>query len=365
MSQTQYESIEELFNSYPWRTPSKFIPLAKKYGFSNENEIRKFLKEKAFHDEKIQKPKFLPIFSSSKNEFQFDTVFINKLIYLMFINVNTRKVYAYAMNNKNSKSVIEALNKFFDDVKSIKTLVSDQDPAYLNTEVLSLLKSKNINYRTTEDNNHNVLGIINRFVRTIRDLSFKDKNISNEKVLKLIRIYNNTPHKSLNNKAPNEITENDENEYIQRKISETDEIKNEYNFEIGDRVRIVLDKNKLTKNRTNLSTEAFLIDDISGNQYVIKAADGSVDSYPRYRLKKCDDRYKIAETIKNGKRGVIEKIISYDEKSDKYKVIYDEGTKDNIPSKNLREGNPLLLSRMEREFWAGKNNIPLKIRRWT
>ena len=110
--------------------------------------------------------------------------------------------------------------------------------------------------------------------------------------------------------------------------------------------------------------ESYLIDSIEGNQFVIKAKDGSIDTYPSYRLRKCDDRYEIAETIKNGKRGIIEKIIDYDEKRDRYKIIFDEGTEQWIPAKNLREGKPLLLSRMEREYWSNKNNIPEKIKRW-
>ena len=28
-----FKSIEDLYNRYPWRTPSKFVPLAKRYGF--------------------------------------------------------------------------------------------------------------------------------------------------------------------------------------------------------------------------------------------------------------------------------------------------------------------------------------------
>ena len=375
MSQSQYNTLTELFNEYPWRTASKFIPLAKKYGFTNEKQVREFLKNKAIHDEKINKPSYLPIFSINKNEFQFDTVFLNKIPFLFAINVNTRKAFAYKMKNKSSSEVIIALDKLLNET-NVKSLVSDEDPAYLSTSVLSHLKNKNISYRTTEDNNHNVLGIINRFVRTIRDLSLKNKNLDEQRLSRLIRTYNNTPHKGLNGKAPNEITEVDENEYIKNKLDETNEILDKYDFEIGDRVRIINDKNKIGKNRTNLSMESYLIDSIEGNQFVIKAKDGSIDTYPSYRLRKCDDRYEIAETIKNGKRGIIEKIIDYDEKRDRYKIIFepgiparetesrDEGTEQWIPAKNLREGKPLLLSRMEREYWSNKNKIPEKIKRW-
>ena len=226
------------------------------------------------------------------------------------------------------------------------------------------MKDKNIEYRTTEDNNHNVLGIINRFVRTIRDLSIKNKNLDEHRISRIIDNYNNTPHKSLNGKTPNSITESDEDEYIKQKINETNEAIEKINFEIGDRVRIINDKNKLSKNRTNLSTESYLIDGTEGNQFIIKSKDGSIDLYPAHKLIKCDSRYELAETIKDGKRGVIEKIIDYNEKTDKYKVVYDEGTEQWIPAKNLREGKPLLLTRMEREYWCKKNKVPEKIKRW-
>ena len=360
---SQYETLTDLFEQYPWRTPSKFIPLAKRYGFKNETAIKEFLKKKAFHDQKIKKPDYLPIFSINKNEFQFDTVFINKTPYLFAININTRKAYAYKMKNKNSSEVINALNKLFGET-TVKSLVSDEDAAYLSNDVLNYLKDKNIDYRTTEDNNHNVLGIINRFVRTIRDLSIKNKNLDEHRLLRIIDNYNNTPHKSLNGKTPNSITDDDEDEYIKQKIDETKEIKDKINFEIGDRVRVINDKNKLTKNRTNLSTESYLIDGTEGNQFIIKSKDGSIDLYPAHKLVKCDSRYDLAETIKDGKRGVIEKIIDYNEKRDKYKVIYDTGEYDWIPARNLREGKPLVLTRMEREFWSKKNKIPEKIKRW-
>ncbi len=61
---------------------------------------------------------------------------------------------------------------------------------------------------------------------------------------------------------------------------------------------------------------------------------------------------------------MVAKIISYNDKTDKYKVEYDEGTIDTIPAKNLREANPLKLSMMERVYWISQKTIPAKIRQW-
>ena len=90
--------------------------MAKRYGFSEE-EAREFLKESAPRDARIPKPRFTPIFSTTGKSYQFDTLIQRKLRpFLVFINVNTRKAYAYQMANKGSAEVLRALEKFTRDV---------------------------------------------------------------------------------------------------------------------------------------------------------------------------------------------------------------------------------------------------------
>ena len=80
-----------------------------------------------------------------------------------------------------------------------------------------------------------------------------------------------------------------------------------------------------------------------------------------YSLIKCDNRYPLARTVKEGKRGVVERIIRYNEKRDKCTVEYGEGTVDEIPAKNVREEKPLKLSFMERQFWAKESEAEKKV----
>ena len=89
------------------------------------------------------------------------------------------------MRTKGTDDVINAMTKFFTDVKDVKVLRSDQDAAYLSNKTLDFLREKGVRYLTTEDENHNVLGIINRFMRTIRDLAGK-KVISAEEMKELV-----------------------------------------------------------------------------------------------------------------------------------------------------------------------------------
>ncbi len=363
MNKKQFNTIEELFHSFPWKSQNKFVPLAKRYGFS-ENEAKQFLKNNIVHDVKVPKAEFMPIVSKHPNGYQMDT-FINEKQkggrnYLMLININTRKAYAYPLVGKGSKSVIEALTKFFNDVEAVHSITSDQDAAYLSDEVLDFMKSKNIIYKTTEDNNHNVLGIINRFMRTIRDAIGENRYIDETEMSNLIDAYNNSPHRSLDNKAPNDITKDDELNYIQKKTKI-----NPYHFEPDEKVRIVLANEPFSKKRNKVSKESYIVDSKSGNQFIVKAKDDSIDKLPGYRLIRSANNIPLANSLKKGKRGIVDKIISYDEKKNKYKVQYEGGVKDTIPAKNLREGNPINLSQMELEYWSKQKQIPDAIMKWT
>ena len=375
-----YANIEQLYKKYPWKTAKKFVPLAMKHGFK-EKDAKEFLK-KVVRDKRIKvKPVYLPIYSESGGSYQFDT-FIQKkgLNFLIFININTRKAYAYPMRTKGTDDVINAMTKFFTDVKEdpgirtnpVKVLRSDQDAAYLSNKTLDFLREKGVRYLTTEDENHNVLGIINRFMRTIRDLA--GKVISAEEMKELVNTYNTTIHTSTN-VPPNEMTKELEKEYIMKKRIETQNKTRAYDFKPGDRVRIVIEPKALTKKRSNLTSESFIVDSRSGNMFLIRAKDHSVDYYPGYKLVLCSKSIPLAETLKDEKRGVIQTIEGYDDKRDKYKVVYEGGVHDTIPAKNLREGDPLKLSPIERSYWVRtlrpqglnepvKKELPSKIKKF-
>ena len=345
-----FSNLQQLYNKYPWKSEKKFVPLAKKHGFK-EKEAKEFIK-KIVHDKRIKiKPVYLPIYSESGDSYQFDT-FIqrNGTDFLVFININTRKAYAYPMKNKGTSEVINALDKFFNEVKGVKVLRSDQDSAYLSNQTLEYLRTKGVRYLTTEDENHNVLGIINRFMRTIRDLNGSG-NITESKMKELIELYNNSVHSSTGIE-PNEMNKQYERKYIEQKRIETQNRTRAYDFKPGDRVRIIIEPEALKKKRSNLTPEAYIVMERSGNMFLIGAKDHSVDYYPGYKLMLCSKDIPLADTLKNQKRGVVDEIISYDEKKDKYKVIYEGGVKDIIPAKNLREGEPLKLSSMERAYWV-------------
>lgn len=358
-SRVKFKNIDEVYAKYPTNTLTKFKRIANKYGFTDD-EAKEFLSSRVVHDQHIPPPKFMHIYSKIPHGFQMDT-FIGTPNYLMLININSRKAYAYEMSGKGAKEVLRSLNEFIKVEPECKSITSDEDTAYLSKSVLDFMREHNIIYTTTTDNDHNKLGIINRFMRTIRDMKANEPNVD---ILSLVESYNDMPHRSLNYKSPNDFTKEDEVEYINKMRGE----ENPYKFKPGDFVRVILDKNPLEKKRTNLSRESYIVDSKDGNQFLIRSSDGSVDTVPGYKLVKSVKNVPLASSIKNGKRGIVKEIRSYNKKRDTYSITYempdDSLVKDTIKSKNMREGHPTKLSTMERQYWISQKSIPDQIRKF-
>lgn len=392
------EQLEDLYKSHPYRG-STFLDLAVKNGF--KRKIAKvFIDNEVIHDEKLPKPKYIPIVSKAHGAYQMDT-FINQkeangLNYLMLINVNTRKAYAYPMKGKGTKQVIEALNKFIKDVPNVYSILSDQDKAYLSNEVIDWMQKHNVQFRTTQDDNHNNLGIINRFMRTIRDKAYdlnlfdpnlwdnldddgnyspgkskpsvSNKHINNKQMQQLIKAYNDTPHKSLRMKEGNKVIKNSpddmndekEDKYIRMKKVD----KKPYDFKVGEQVKVVEDKQFGKKKRRVIGPEVFTIESQPGNLYRLKARNMAVNDYPGYKIVRAKGKINVARDLKNDKRGQIESFESYNPKTNSYTVKFEDGTTGTKPARELREGNPTKLSRDERIFWLKQKTIPPNIRKF-
>ena len=362
-------SLKELHQTHPWKTINKFMPYALKKGFT-EAEVKQFFKNHVMKDKyKIDNSQFfMPIYGKTPGCYQFDTLIQSRKAaipyFLIIININTRKAYSYPMMNKGKDEVLNALKKFVDSVDEVNTMTSDQDKAYINDNIIDFFNQHDIDYITTEDNNHNILGIINRFIRTLRDFN-KERDFTEESMKACIDEYNNSKH-STTGIVPNSFSKADEEKYIKDMKELTDKIVSQKSFMLnkGDKVRYVIDKPTIGKKRSNLSQDCYIVDSMNGNGYNIMAKDSSVAYYPRHKLV-LSKTGNVGESLNDGKRGIVDKIISYDPKTDKYEVIYEGGVKDKIKAKNLRETNPTHLSDLEIEYWSNqKNKVPESIMKY-
>ena len=292
--------------------------------------------------------------------------------WFIFIGTNNRYGVALPLNSKNAEDVRDALNIFISEFSPAK-LTSDQEKAFMEKRNIELMKENNILLQTVPERNHSSLSLIDRFIRTLRDMNRvvdgeidkqstdeEFKSFSIEKMDELIDIYNNTYHSAIKC-TPKEMFDNEEleKEYIFNCMDKHEKQKRIEDFELKENefVRYVIDKDPLKKKRYNVSNESYKIVGKEGKHYILEAADGTTMIKPRYKLVRADvNKYKQAKTIDGAWNGVLKEIISFDKRTNRYKVKFDDGNNgeyiDNIPVSYLRGRFPTRMTKMEKEFFS-------------
>ena len=194
--------------------------------------------------------------------------------------------------------------------------------ADINTEYL---KERKCALFIVQEQLHSTLGIIDRFIRTLRDMNrpverpVTDEStdhqftyISRDKMRKILDSYNNTVHSSTG-LTPKQMMDHPEleDQYIQRRL---DQQINQYaikdfKLDIGTKVRYLLPRNAFEKKRYNVSRETYTVKDRLGNMYTIMAQDGNTMTLPRWRLIKSDDTKHMGQSLGSDK-AFIEEVIS-------------------------------------------------------
>lgn len=371
-------TLNELWNRAQWKTYPRFRAAAIRNGFENIQEIKRFFDAHVPHDQR--KPntlRMLPIYSHSTGAYQMDVLCpsegSNEPYFLIFINVNSRKAYAYPMKTRNTGSIQAALHNFKQDCPDVQCVTSDRESGFLASTILQWMQENQIDYRTTHSEDHSVLGIIDRFMRTLRDLNGRERNITPQKMKQLLKEYNASPHRSLmidgERKSPNEMTDADQRWLAEKKEREFN--RNRRILKEGQHVRIVRRKvNVQTKKvRMKLSQDYYTIAGKSGNHWIVKARDGSTSIIPGHRIVPINDNepgVPFAQTIKTGTRGnatsgVVTELLDHDKNNpERYRARW-EGVKKpaEVFGKDIRAGSgkPTHMTPLERKYWC---RVPLK-----
>ena len=263
-----------------------------------------------------------------------DFMFDDKLVYLVAINVNTR----YGMieltnitnddgdvlkekdntsdvtevlrsNAKNTISYLRALEKMIREVSltnPIKHLNGDGEGAFSSNlakafyqergitfhpapRMLIVNKKKEKGYKT--EPLHGSLALVDRFIRTLRDMTFNAGYKLTPLVLKeMVRQYNNAPHSTLSKIIGFDVSplmvQKDKNkeEYIVMKINKENiatMLNGDYELNKGMNVKVYNEKNVLGKRRT-LARKGEIIGK-QGSLYKVKTNLGE-ELIPRYKI---------------------------------------------------------------------------------
>jgi hypothetical protein len=290
------------------------------------------------------------------------------------------------MENKTEGEILRCLKLFWEDAKHKVVSIRCDEEAGLDTKLVNdWLEANKISAKSIRDQNHTSLSVIDRFIRTLRDMNTptektertsmnrKYRDFTEKRMNKLLEIYNNTVHRATG-KKPIDMDGNDKDErgYIIKKLYQSErrhKIK-DYNLAKGMYVKYILPRDGKKKHRYKVSPECYRIMGKDGHAYIIAARDGSTLILTRWRLIPVGDTLphgmKLARTVNDGKNGIIKRITHYNKDTDTYSVLWKNPKNERIitrePVANFKRDRkqPNILTRHEEAFWEHKR-IPAGI----
>ena len=238
-------------------------------------------------------------------------IFFNKSKFacLLLININTRKAYAYALNNveikpiggqndygnniytiiysttnkKTTTNLINVFNQFLNDIDhKITSLRFDNESAVKSKQFQTMLQNNNIKFVPVVEGSHTSLSLIDRLCRTIRDLSYNMgiKILTQNDINKVLNVYNNMYHSSLSKILGKKITPNEVNEHpeleqqiINYCIDYNKQLKvlhPEIELQVGQICKVYQPFDKFKKRRRLLKKDYYKIVNKTGNIYTVQ-----------------------------------------------------------------------------------------------
>ena len=186
--------------------------------------------------------------------------------------------------------------------KRNKTLITDKDPAYVNAQSKGFYEWAHIKHiaMTPEETSHIHTSILDRCVRTIRDMVFnlglEGKELPPPTMQQIVKTYNETRHETLTKvlgfpATPKMVHEREELELLLirnlRSINYSKQQQKYYRIPIGTRVFVrSIIKDRFKKRRAQVEPIQYTVIDNKGALYTLQGDDGKIkDNIPRRNIK--------------------------------------------------------------------------------
>ena len=212
--------------------------------------------------------------------------------FLSCIDISSRKAFTYPIKNRSTEEVLKVLETFVKEAKPSR-ISSDNEGAFKSQTIMKYLEDKGIQQYFHRPNDHNAMGIIDRFTRTIKEMLNK-YFLSHQTVQwldilpTLVNNYNHRQHRSLHMspqdmwsdiEAQNDFRKEDY-QYNRKVLSKTAV------FQPRDTVRVLEPLNILEKGRPRYSSEIYTIDHLEGLSYRLRDQQGNLlrHKYRPYEL---------------------------------------------------------------------------------
>lgn len=283
--------MEALYKDYNYPAVGKFYSILKGEGLKYTlKEVKDFVEaqnvaqvHKAVNK---QRKKLMSIVANAPNEiFQIDLLDYTKYSkqnkgfkwILICVDVFTRKAFTAPMKDKTAPITEEAFKAIVRDVKP-KVIFHDMGSEFKGA-FHRFVESKNIISIENEFKNHNALGIIDRFSKTIKGMISKYMTANNttkwvDELPRLTAIYNKTPHSAILDLKPNDAEAHAEElatlnfEKTERNVRIMGTL---HKIKAGDIVRIKEEKGTFTKGyEITYSKRVYTVESVRGGEATIE-----------------------------------------------------------------------------------------------
>jgi len=307
-------------------------------------DVEEFLSDKPLQQVFKRPKKHKPlVITGQPNSFQIDIIHLpnftkqNKGVsrFLLLVDLLSRKAYAYPLKSGTIQNVIEVYKAFLEKVKDVNSITGDN---FFNAKpFVELNESKGIDlYTDVAQEDHivkgsNKLGVIDRLTRTLKSI-IKRRMVADNDVKwvewlnEVIDLYNDLPHRTLNNFTPNEVWSDD---YIQLQRQAHDEKENLKNYEgiqkfkVGDVVRVYVGKKQFAKEGENFTREVYKVVGIDKNKYIVENEKGE-----RFKRKLKPSELIITKAPKLKTGGKVDKVV-------KESIVGRKNKRDGIDEDNI------------------------------
>jgi len=264
-----------------------------------------------------------------------DLTFWNDLILNIVVDVFSRKAFVDIIKDKKPETMKKSFEKILGSLdKQPKLLLTDNGAEFKNEPLRNFFEKKAINRIFTIPGNPRSNGIVERLNRSVKMVLNKSSlaksgDVNEADIQKVIDNYNDTEH-STTGLSPNEALKEENHEKVVKNTKKAGKFNLEVkdDLEVGDYVRLRLEKDKIKKSAINWTEELFKISSVNIPRTKNKERD--VSRPIRYQVKPLkgyfhrEDLQKIEEVENKDKANVkyeIDKIMNYKKVGGK-KMLY-------------------------------------------
>lgn len=277
--------MEELYkqNGYPGITKMWHLVKLNNLNYTYK-EVKDFIsKQTPYQLHKVPTKNIMhPITTAaSQVNYQVDTLHMQKFYkenkgmkyILLVIDIFNRVGRAIPMLNNTSVDAVDAF-KIATKSMGMPKIVTSDDGSEFKGEFKNFLKSNNILHSVTSKGDHNKLGMVDRFSKTIKHMLYK--HFTNTEYTNWIDVidgfvdsYNNSPNSNMCDLTPNEANKY-EFDTFNCNMKRVNNVNKEEKLKVGDSVRIILESDKLAKGYyQKWSTKVYTIKEKKGLYYIL------------------------------------------------------------------------------------------------